>query len=208
MDIQFHGANCLTVDTKNAKVVIDDNLSSLGLKSVSDKATISLISQKNLKAEAGKDAFLIDGPGEYEMSQVSVHAIPARAHMEENGGHSATIFRVAAGGIMLLSIGHIYPELTDEQLEEIGMIDVLVIPVGGNGYTLDAAGAAKMVKKIEPKIVIPTHFKDGGIKYEVPQNELHQFVNELGSAPHEEEWLKLKGSLLPEVMTVYQLKRT
>lgn len=208
MELQFHGANCISIETKRAKVVVDDNLESVGLSSVSAKANIALYSQQRLKGKTGKDAFVIDGPGEYELSHVSVHAIPARAHTDEEGKHTATIYRIAADNIMLLTLGHIYPSLSDEQLEAIGMIDVLVLPIGGNGYTLDAEGAAKMVKKIEPKMVIPTHYEDKGVKYEVPQNELDPFLKELGMEAHKEEKLKLKNGTLPEVMTLYQLSRS
>ena len=56
------------------------------------------------------------------------------------------------------------------------MVDVLFVPVGGNGYTLDAIGALKIIKKIEPKIIIPTHYADKAIKYEVPQADLDEVM--------------------------------
>lgn len=208
MELQFHGANCISIDTKKAKIVIDDNLEKLGLSSVSKKATANLFSQERLVSKTDKDSFVIDGPGEYELSQVAIHGIPARAHTDEEGQHNATIYRVVASSIILLSLGHVYPDLSDEQLEHIGMIDVLVLPVGGNGYTLDAEGAAKMIKKIEPKIVIPTHYQDKKVDYEVPQNELEPFLKEVGAEAHKEDKLKLKSNSLPDVMTVYQLTRS
>ena len=81
--------------------------------------------------------------------------------------------------------GHIYPDLSEDQLEAIGPVDVLIVPVGGNGYTLDGAGALRVIKKIEPKVVIPTHYADKGIKYEVPQRSLEEALKEMGMEPAE-----------------------
>jgi L-ascorbate metabolism protein UlaG (beta-lactamase superfamily) len=60
------------------------------------------------------------------------------------------------------------------------MVDILVVPVGNSGYTLDAVGALKIIKQIEPKVVIPTHYSDKAIKYEVPQVELADALKNLG----------------------------
>ncbi len=206
MDITYNGANCLSLSTKKANVVIDDNLASLGASSVK-KATIRIYTNQNLVPEKLDDAFLIDGPGEYEISKVSVIGIPAQAHMDEAGKKTATIYKLVAGGVSLAIVGHIMPELTDEELEQIGVVDILVVPIGGNGYTLDKVGAAKILKKIEPKAVIPTHYKQPGIKYEVPQAELSEFIQELGAEPVKEDKLKLKSGLINENLIVYELKR-
>jgi L-ascorbate metabolism protein UlaG (beta-lactamase superfamily) len=92
--------------------------------------------------------------------------------MDEEGKNSATIYTLEADGTRVAILGHIYPELSEDQLEEIGMVDIVVVPIGNSGYTLDAVGALKIIKQIEPKVVIPTHFADKDIKYEVPQVEL------------------------------------
>lgn len=206
MEITYHGANCLTLATKKATVVIDDNLASLGAKSI-NKATIRIYSNRNLKpAEPTDDAFVIDGPGEYEISKVSVIAIPAQSHMDEPGKHTATIYKIITQGVSMAVVGHIMPDLTDEQLEQIGVVDLLIIPVGGNGYTLDKVGAAKILKKVEPKAVIPTHYAQKGINYEVPQAELTDFMQEIGAEPTKEESLKIKGGLVVgESLVVYEL---
>jgi L-ascorbate metabolism protein UlaG (beta-lactamase superfamily) len=60
------------------------------------------------------------------------------------------------------------------------MVDVAVVPVGGSGFTLDGAGALKVIKQIEPKVVIPTHYADKALKYEVPQAELADAVKNMG----------------------------
>lgn len=209
MELQFKGANCLRIITKNAVTVVDDNLASLGLKSQS-KVDVRLYSHQMLKSDkAVDDAFMIDGPGEYEIKGVSVIGIPARAHMDEAGvPHTAAIYKIIASGISMAVIGHIYPELSDDELEAIGLVDIVVIPVGGAGYTLDAVAAAKIVKKIGPKVVIPTHYADKGVKYEVPQSELADFLKEVGTEPIIEDRIKLKAAPFNELLEVYQLNRS
>ncbi len=178
MELQYFGANCLRLTTKKAQVVVDDNLEKLGLKTVTKPTDISLHTYQDVPKY--ESIFLADMPGEYEISGIIVHGIAARGHMDEEGKHSATIFTVEADGVKVGILGHIYPELSEDQLEQIGMVDILVIPVGGSGYTLDGVGALKVIKQIEPKVVIPTHYADNTIKYEVPQAELADALKNLG----------------------------
>ena len=208
MDLQFFGANCLRISTKNANVVVDDNLKQLGVKSVSKKGDIVLATQPQLQTEVKESKLVIDMPGEYEVSAVSIIGTPVRGHMEEEGGHGASVFKVVAGDIRLGIVGHIHPDLSEDQLEAIGAIDVLVVPVGGNGYTLDATGAMKVIKAIEPKIIIPTHYDDKGLKFEVPQASLEDALKNMSLEPTEKtDKLKLKSSVLPEATQLVVLER-
>jgi L-ascorbate metabolism protein UlaG (beta-lactamase superfamily) len=155
MDIQFYGANCLTLATKNARVVLDDNLVELGAKSVAKAGDVALFTGVH-PAPSQVAKIVIDQPGEYEVSGVSIYGIAARAHMDEANKKTAVMYKLVVDDLRILITGHIYPELSDAQLEMIGTIDVMVVPVGGNGYTLDGVGALKMIKEVEPKLVIPT----------------------------------------------------
>lgn len=206
MDLQFYGANCLTISTKNARVVVDDNLAALGAKSILKSGDIVLFTGPHGAAPA--DAKLsIDLPGEYEVSDISITGIPARAHLDEKG-QNATMYKIVAGDTSLLVVGHIYPELSDRQLETIGMIDVMVVPVGGHGYTLDSIGALKLVKAVEPKLVIPTHYEEKGLHYEVPQTDLKTALHELAMEPKETtSKLKLKPGELSDVTQLVVLEK-
>ena len=183
MELTYYGANCLRIVTKKAAVVVDDNLAGLGLKSVTRPTDITLHTFKEVPT--AESQFMADMPGEYEISGVIIHGIPARAHMDEEGKHSATIYTVEADDLKIAVIGHIYPDLSDDQLEQIGLVDIAVVPVGGNGYTLDGLGALKIIKAIEPKIVIPVHYADKAVKYQVPQAELADALKNLGMEPAE-----------------------
>ncbi len=204
MDIEYLGANCLKIITKKATVFVDPVVP--GLKIDTSEAKFSLITNTSL-IDYKNDGFIIDTPGEYEISGLSVRGLPARAHMDAEG-ELATIYKIIYGDVNLVVVGHVSTKLSDEQLEVIGMADILAIPVGGGGYTLDSTGAAQLSRKIEPKIVIPMHYSDKAIKYEVPQAELKLFLNEMGAQPEEQEKLTIgKNTILPEQLQVVALKR-
>jgi len=178
VELTFYGANCVRLSAKKAQIVVDDNLAKLGLKPVTKATDISLRTNKLLPEHEA--AFRAEMPGEYEIGGVVIHGIAARAHMDEEGTKNAVIYTVEADDTKVAIIGHIFPELSEDQLEAIGMVDVVVVPVGGMGYTLDGTGALNIIKQIEPKVVIPTHYSDKAIKYEVPQAELADAVKNLG----------------------------
>ena len=153
---------------------------------------------------------MIDGPGEYGVADFDIVGIPVRRNIDtEAEGLQSTMYRVEIGETRIGIIGNINGLLTDEQLEGLGVIDVLIIPVGGNGYTLDASGASSLVKMISPKIVIPIHYADKELKYEVPQNELDPFVTELGAPVEEMPKYKVKQQLAAQApLTIIKIFRS
>lgn len=183
MELTYHGANCLRISTKKAQVVIDDNLDKLGLKSVTKPTDISLHTFSGVPAK--QSHFVANMPGEYEISGVVIHGVSARGHMDEEGKQNAVIYTIAADDLKVAVLGHIHPQLSEDQLEQIGHVDIAVVPVGDSGYTLDGVGALKLIKQIEPKIVIPTHYADKVIKYELPQVELVEALKGLAMEPAE-----------------------
>lgn len=184
MDIQFHGANCLTLVTKQARMVVDDNLPEMGGKSVSKPGDVALFTAEH-KDPSQLAKIVIDQPGEYEVSGVSIYGIAARSHMDEDKQKTATMYKMVVDDLRVLIVGHVYPDLSEAQLEKIGMVDVMIIPVGGNGYTLDPIGALKLIKKVEPKLVIPTHYDDKTLDFPVPQQDLEQALKSLAMEPKE-----------------------
>lgn len=171
MEITYHGGNCVSITNKKTRVVVDDNLGELGLKSITQDGDILLLSNPG-QTKKPKAKFVSNLPGEYEVSNVSIRGIAARSHIAEKDNKDSIIYKLIINDLRIGILGHIYPSLDDNQLEALGTIDVLIVPVGGGGYTLDGTGAISLIKKIEPKIIIPTHYKDSGIKYPVPQADL------------------------------------
>jgi len=208
MDIQFYGANCLGVTYKGTRLVIDDDLAALGAKSIAKAGDIVAYTGEHETPKA-EVKLLVDHPGEYEVAGVSMVGVAARAHMDEAGQKTATLYKIIAGDLNVLVVGHIYPELSEEQLETIGMVDAMFIPVGGNGYTLDGLGALTIIKEVEPKLVIPTHYDMDGLRYPVSQQNLEQALKGLGMEPKETTAkLRLKPSELSDVTQLIVLERS
>ncbi|MEX2006565.1 MAG: MBL fold metallo-hydrolase [Candidatus Saccharimonadales bacterium] len=184
MELQYFGANCIRITTKKSTIVVDDNLGKLGLKAITKPTDISLRTSKDFP-EAKEAYFKAEMPGEYEVGGFIIHGVAARAHMDKEDETNTVIYTITAGDVKAVVLGHIYPDLSEEQVEQIGPIDVAVVPIGGNGYTLDGVGALKVIKKIDPNIVIPTHYADKSIKYEVPQSDLAEGLKGLAMEPTE-----------------------
>lgn len=168
MQIIWHGQSCfeiITTPQKNSqvKIVIDPFSEETGLKLPKLEADILLVTHEhynhnNLKAVSGT-TFLIEGPGEYEIKEVFIQGIPAW-HDDSQGKDrgQVTIYTIEAEELRLCHLSDLgQKELTSEQLEKIGLVDVLMIPVGGV-YTIEAKAAIKVMSQIEPKIIIPMHY--------------------------------------------------
>lgn len=207
MDIEYKGANCIVITTKKTTVVIDPKLSHVGLKDSLPKNAIAIATQADLLASS-EDTVVVDRPGEYEVRDISIKGAAAERMIDHDKSQAATIYRLTVGDVTFAVLGHVAVPLSEEQLEALGVVDVAIVPIGGNGYTLDSHQAVSVVRQIDPKVVIPTHYADTSVKYEVPQMELEPFVKELGAPQHETlpKW-KIKGSL-PEILTLVEIERT
>ena len=132
----------------------------------------------NVKA-VSKNPFLIEGPGEYEIKEVFIQGIPA-FHDNVSGKERGTntIYIIEAEGLRICHLGDFgQKELTLEQLEKIGGVDILMLPVGGI-YTISAKEAPKIMAQIEPKITIPMHYKIPKLKIKL--EEVDNFLKAMG----------------------------
>lgn len=205
MEITYYGANCFKVISKNSTIIVDDNLKTLGLNSLSlAGVSAGLYTQILLKSESqSSETIIIDGPGEYELNDLTVLGVQARAYMDKEDKKSATIYKVIDGDYKLLFLGHVQPKLDAKVLDKIGVIDVLFIPIGGNGYTLDAVDATEVIKLLSPKIIVPCHYEDSAVKYDVPMNGLEEFYTKLGATDtNHMDTLKLKGEITESIITL------
>jgi L-ascorbate metabolism protein UlaG (beta-lactamase superfamily) len=177
MEIEFFGANCFRIKTKNASIVIDDNLEALGGKTITKESDVAIFTNKILENEKTKvkARLTLDSAGEYEIGDLSVRAIQTRAHMDQTDEAESAVFQCMYDGTTVTILGHIHPDMADEIVEFAGGTDVLIVPVGGNGFTLDAVGATSAIKKIEPEVVIPSQYEVKGLNYEVPAAPLDDF---------------------------------
>ena len=166
--ITFAGRSCFQISVSNSKdhsadIVIDPFDEKTGLKLPNFSADIVLSTHahhdhNNIKAIKGTPV-VVSGPGEYEVKGIFIQGISSfhdDKEGKERGGN--TIYVIEAEDIKFCHLGDLgQKQLTDEQLEKIDTIDVLMIPVGGK-YTIDSQEAQKIISQIEPKIVIPMHY--------------------------------------------------
>jgi len=187
MTINWHGQSCFQIIARREKnnqvsIVIDPFDEALGLRVPKLEADILLTTHShsdhnNVKAVAGQP-FLISGPGEYEVKEVyiqGIHSLSAAKpllagdetksqrpwHDEKQGSQRGenTIYTIETEDLKLCHLGDFgQKELTEEQLEKIGEVDILMIPVGGVS-TISAKEATKVMSQIEPKIIIPMHYQ-------------------------------------------------
>lgn len=210
-DIEYKGGNAVIIATKSTKVMIDPKASLVGLKDLNTTGAVELGTEQRFVVNNEDAKLVVDGPGEYEVGDFSIRGAAAQRHIDApEQGKAATAYRIVVGGVVIAVLGNVDAKLGEELLEELGVVDVLILPVGGGGYTLDATSAAGIVRQIEPKAVIPVHYADSALTYEVPQDELSVFTSELG-APIEEVDSKYKVkavSMIPAALTVIALKRS
>ena len=226
MDIIWHGQACFEIripsnQAEKKTIVIDPFSAEIGLKLPSLTADIVLVSHdhsdhNNAKAIKGKP-FIIDGPGEYEVKGVFIQGVsalhPVRNKISNGASGSfqkkelgqTTIYTLEADGIRFCHLGDLnQKELIPEQLEVIGEVDILMVPVGGT-YTINGEGAQKIVNQIEPKIVIPMHYKLPKLKIKL--DEVEKFLKAMGQEEIEpQSSLKIKKQGLPTETKIVVLK--
>lgn len=210
VEIEYKGGNTVVISTKKSKLVTDPKLSLVGLKDYPMKDAIELASEERFTTKNPDAMLTIEGPGEYEVADFSIRGIGARRHIDApDQGKLATVYRVEVEDVRIAVLGNIDGKLSDEQQEALGVLDIVIIPVGGGGYTLDATSAAALVRSLDAKIVIPVHYADSALKYEVPQDDLEVFKKEFGGEVEQTSRYKIKtASALPQTSTIIELSRS
>jgi len=216
MTIIWHGQACFQIVlNKNREekltIIIDPFSEEVGLRLPKIKADILCISHdhydhNNKKAILG-NPFLIDGPGEYEVKGVYIQGIEAfHDNLSGKERGKVTIYKIEGEEIRICHLGDFgQKELTSEQLEKIGEVDILMIPTGGV-YTISAQEASKIISQIEPKIVIPMHYSLPKLKIKL--DGLDRFLKAVGKKgiePQNKLTIK-KKDLLSEENKIVVLK--
>lgn len=99
---------------------------------------------------------VVNGPGEYELKDVLIAGVATASEPQIGATNTAYVFRF--DDLAVCHLGGLQAKLTDKQVEEIGDIDVLMIPIGGNG-TVGPGGAAEVVAQLDPALVIPMEYQ-------------------------------------------------
>lgn len=185
MDIYWLGQACFRIRAKFATIIIDPfDPGFTGLSLPKDlEADIALSSHEhqdhsNLEAVLGNPV-KIAGPGEYEAHGVTVNGIEV-FHDTKLGSERGknTVYHLEVDGLNIVHLGDLGHLLSEQQVEAVGLTDILMVPVGGT-YTIDAKDAAEVVAQLEPPITIPMHYLTPGLKF--PLDSVDLFLKEMGA---------------------------
>jgi L-ascorbate metabolism protein UlaG (beta-lactamase superfamily) len=139
---------------------------------------------------------ILTGVGEYEIKGVFIEGVPS-FHDAEKGAKrgSNVIYRFEIEDLSITHLGDLGTELDNKQLESLEGTDILLVPIGGV-YTINAAKAVTVINQIEPRIVIPMHYKVPGLKFDL--DPLESFLKAIAIKPRQEEKLKISKKDLPQ----------
>jgi len=163
MEITYVGHSCFKIKGKTLSLVIDPYDSKIGYKLPKLSCDVLLVTHEHFDHNniggVSDYRLLINGPGEYEVGGTFIYGRSV-SHDEKQGGERgrSTFYLITVDDVDVLHLGDLGQELTQEDLEKIPNVDVLMIPVGGK-YTIDAETATKVISALEPSYVIPMHYK-------------------------------------------------
>jgi len=211
MVINWYGEGCFKISEGSLTIMTDPIESSSGLSAPRFKSDIVIKTllksplpgdEKPISTTDG-ETNIIAGPGEFEIKNIQVNGWALKK--ESNDKFIKSIFRIRFGDMTLGLLGHISEFNDPDIFEELGDIDILFIP-GGNAPFINQSDAAKLIRQIEPRLVVPCFFKVPGLKRQA--NSVDAFLKELGQSKVEvQDKLTIKQKdLNPEKMEVAVLK--
>jgi L-ascorbate metabolism protein UlaG (beta-lactamase superfamily) len=204
MIISYIGHSCFKIQDKTTTdgvtLITDPYDKKTGLKPPSFEANIVTVSHdhhdhNNVASLRGKPT-VISTAGEYEIKGVAVQGVESYHDDKEGKDRGINIiYRFELDDISIVHLGDLGHILDNKQLEALVGTDILMVPVGGK-YTLDAKKAVEVVSQIEPRMVIPMHYKVKGLTIDI--DGVEKFIKEMGIKPTEEEKLKISKKDLPQ----------
>jgi len=181
-EIIWLGHASFRLKSKDATIITDPYDKSLGLGSPGQRADIVTVSHNhphhNSVAAVKGDPMVIAGPGEYEVRGVFITGVWSFA--DDEGGKKLgrnNVFLFHLDDLVVCHLGALGHTLSSQQLEAIGDVDVLLVPVGGN-VSLTAGKASEVISQIEPRVVIPMHYSTG--RETLQMDSLDKFTKEMG----------------------------
>jgi len=205
LNILYHGLSCFEIEakfgSKEMRVVTDPyNTKGTGFRLPrtlsADILTVSRDSEQHNNIEAvAKPGLLITEPGEYEKGGVFVYGIPAKAEAETGMN---IIYRYEFEDITVAHLGDLTHKLTDEEFSRLEKVDILLLPIGG-GEAIDYKVAAEIANQIEPRIIIPMHYKMPGL--EAKLDGVEKFLKEYGAKAETMPKLKIAKKDFPQEET-------
>lgn len=219
MLITYHGQSCFKLKGRRGTVVTDPFDPYIGFSLPTMSADLITVSHQHKDhnavgkvkgTEAHPQPFVIDCPGEYEVGGISVFG--DRVYHDNSQGSERgenTIFTILLDDLRVCHLGDLGHLLTEEQVEKIGLVDILFVPVGGL-FTINPEQAMEVIRAIDPSIVIPMHYQlpEHDMKVFVDLKPLAEFTKEYGIEPAPVPKLLIEKERLPEEMELMVLSRT
>lgn len=217
MEITYLGHSCFKLKGKQGTVVTDPYGAKIGKTMPSVSADIITVSHghfdhNNIKAVSGtarKDhPWIADACGEYEVAGISMFGYKTfhdNAEGKERGNN--IVFSIVMDGVNVVHLGDLGHSLSDDIVEKLGNVDVLLVPVGGT-YTLDPAAAAEVIQEIEPSYVIPMHYRPADSNAEEVKDlkTVEEFEKVYGVSVAPVKSLSVTNTTLPEQTTLVVLE--
>ena len=185
MTISWYGHSCFKITNQGGHLTIitDPFDKSIGLNPPRVKADIVTVSHNhadhnNIKSIGG-EPFIIDGPGEYDLKGVKILG-RSSFHDQKKGEERGlnTIYLLEVDRVRICHLGDLGQErLSDEQIEAMGQVDILLIPVGGT-FTINGRQAIEIINQVDPKLVIPMHYQLPNLKIKL--DGVEKFLREIG----------------------------
>ncbi|HRY52875.1 MAG TPA: MBL fold metallo-hydrolase [Candidatus Portnoybacteria bacterium] len=202
MVITWYGQSCFKIQSGDTVLFTDPFDKEIGLTPPRSQADVVTVSHNhydhnNREALSG-EPLIVEGPGEYEIKGVEVRGIFSFHDDKEGKERGAnTIYVIEMEGIKIGHLGDLgQSKLTAEQVEQIDGVDILMVPVGGTN-TIDGETAVDIINQIEPRLVIPMHYKIPGLSLKADGVDV--FLKEMGIAKKETvDKLTIKKKDLPE----------
>jgi L-ascorbate metabolism protein UlaG (beta-lactamase superfamily) len=218
MELTWYGRTCVRLRGRDAVVVTDPYQSIVGPTGrgiTGDIVTFSHPDDRALPRAKGKpsrdgktllptsldDAFVLDGPGEYEVKEVLVTGV--RTYRDDDRGATAgkgVSFAIELDGVHTIHLGEIGHLLSEEKLGDIGTVDIACVPLGG---ALSPGRAAALIAQLDPRIVVPMPLCDDDADCE---EVLARFFHEMGAEPVTQPKLSVTATSLPGETTTVLLE--
>lgn len=209
MDITWYGHSCFRITERNRVTVVTDPYGdNIGLPQLKLKGDIVTVSHdepghNNVQAVKG-DTHILGGAGEYEIGDVFITGV-AMHHISETSVRYNVAYLLNYDNLTVLHLGDLAHIPAQSTIEELGEVNVLLIPVGG-GNGLRATQAAEVIAMIEPHFIIPMHYALPGLAFDL--DPVDRFLKAMGvSKVQEEDVLKVSSAALPEQPQVIVLRQ-
>ncbi|MGI6452802.1 MAG: MBL fold metallo-hydrolase [Syntrophomonadaceae bacterium] len=171
MKIRWRGHASFLIETNQYRIISDPFDKNLGYPLVREEADIVTVSHEHYDHNAVETILgnpqIIRGTGRFALAGAEITGFPS-FHDKSQGKQRGpnTIYKIVAEGLSVVHLGDLGDILNRQQIDEIGNVDILLIPVGGV-FTINGEEAWELVNLIKPQVTIPMHFNTSHLSFDL-----------------------------------------